>query len=113
MPAWPYISPSNSLNDKNTIILIISKIPICIAYGAKYHANNCFGVNKNDINKNDNSCNTLQKIRVNNPLKIVVGQLSINSARNKLDAHCKIFKHKKDILLVFEVKIDDALPVES
>ena len=62
-------------------------------------------VNKNDINKSDNSCNTRQKPRVSNPLRIVVGQLNINSIRNKLDALCSIFKQKVDVPMVSETKM--------
>ena len=51
-------------------------------------------VNKNGINKNVNSCNTLQKLRVNNPLRIIVEQLNINSIRNKFDVHCSISSKK-------------------
>ena len=57
--------------------------------------------------QNDNSCNTLQKLRVNNPLRIIFGQLKINSIRNKFDSLCNIFKQKIDILLFSESKIDD------
>ena len=59
----------------------------------------------------DNFCNTLQTLRVNNPLRIIVGQLNINSIRNKFDALCSIFKQKIDILLVSETKIDDTFPL--
>ena len=55
--------------------------------------------------------NTLQKLRVNNPLRIIVGQLNISSIRNKFDALCSIFQQKIDILLVSETKIDDTFPL--
>ena len=113
MPAKPCTSQSKCLNNKTIISLKIFKIPVCIVYGDKYHGNNCPGVNNNDINKNDNSCNTLQKIKVNNPLIIFVGNLNINTIRNKFDAHYNIFKQKIDIILISEVKMDDILPVES
>ena len=52
----------------------------------KHLESNCSGVYKNDTNKNDNSCNTLQKLRVNNRLRIIVGQLNISSKlQNKLN----------------------------
>ena len=77
----------------------------------KHLESNGPGVNKNSINKNDNFCNTLQKLRVNNPLRIIVGQLNMNSIRNKFDALCSIFQQKIDILLVSETKIDDTFPL--
>ena len=55
--------------------------------------------------------NTLQKLRVNNPLKIIAGQLNISSIKNKFDALCSIFKQKINILLVSATKIDDTFPV--
>ena len=85
-------------------------IPNYITHGGKHLENNCSGVNKHGIkNKNDHSCNTLQKLRVNNPLRIIVGQLNINSIRNKYKygTPYSIFKQKIDILLVSQTKIDD------
>ena len=48
-------------------------------------------------NKNGNSYNTLKKLRVNDPLRIILGQLNINSIRNKFDALYSIFKPKIDV----------------
>ena len=96
---------------RNTFNLRTSEITNYITYGGKHLENNCSAVNKNDINKNDNSCNTLQKLRVNNPLRIIAGQLNISSIRNKFDALCSIFKQKINILLVSATKIDDTFPV--
>ena len=55
--------------------------------------------------------NTLQKLRVNNPLKIIAGQLNISSIKNKFNPLCSIFKQKINILLVSATKIDDTFPV--
>ena len=96
---------------KNICNLRTSEIPNYVAYEGKHLESNCSGVNKNSINKNDNFCNTLQKLRVNNPLRIIVGQLNINSIRNKFDALCSILKQKIDILLVSATKIDDTSPL--
>ena len=52
-----------------------------------------------------------KKLRVNNPLRIIVGQLNINSIRNKFDALCSIFKQKINVLLISETKIDDTFPL--
>ena len=57
--------------------------------------------------------NTLQKLRVNNPLKIIAGQLNISSIKNKFNPLCSIFKQKINIFLVSATKIDDTFPVES
>ena len=70
----PYISPSNTLNKRNTFNSRTTKIQDYKNYGGKHLENSCSGVNKNYINKNNNSGNTLQKLRVNNPLRIIVGR---------------------------------------
>ena len=88
-----------------------SEIPNYVTYEGKHLESNCSGVNKNSINKDDNFCNTLQKLGANNPLRIIVGQLNINSIREKFDTLCSIFKQKIDILLVSETKIDDTFPL--
>ena len=80
-------------------------------YEGKLLESNCSDANKNVINRSDSSCNTLQKLRVNNSLKIIVGKLNINSIRNKFDTFCSIFKQKIDILLIFEIKIEDTFPL--
>ena len=41
----------------------------------------------------------------------LVGQLSINSIRNKFGALCSIFHQKIDILLISETKIDNTFPL--
>ena len=70
-------------------------------YEGKQLESNCSGVSKNGINKNDNFCKTLQKLRVNNPLRIIVGQLNINSIRNKSDANLTQISSKKLIYFWF------------
>ena len=51
------------------------------------------------------------KLRVNNPLKVIVEQPNISSIRNKFDTLCNISKHKMDIFLVSETKIDNTFPL--
>ena len=89
VPTKLFISPNNknennnSLNIKNAFNLRTSENRNYISYASKRLENNCSGVNKNYINKDDNSCNTPRKLGVNNPLRIFVEQLNINSKRNK------------------------------
>ena len=92
VPTKLYVSPSKSLNEKNICNLRNSEIPNYVTYEGKHLESNCSRVNKNGINKNDNSCNTLQKLRVNNPLIIIVGQLNINCIRKKSGDLWNIFK---------------------
>ena len=95
VPTMPSISPSKSLNKKIYISnLRISEIPNYITCESKHLKNNCSSVNKNEIDKNDKSCNTLQKLRVNNSLRIIVGQLNISSIRSKFEVPRSIFEQK-------------------
>ena len=107
VPTKPCISPSKRLNKKNICNLRTSEIPNNVIYEGKRLESNCSVVNKNGIDKTGNSCNTLQKLRVKNSLRIFVGELNINSIKKKSDALCNIFKQKIDILSVSETKIDD------
>ena len=72
---------------KNVCNLITSEIPNYLTYEGKHLESN-----SSSAKKNANSGNTLQKLRVNNPLRIIIGQLNISSVRNKFDALCNIFK---------------------
>ena len=71
-----------------------SEILNCITYGGKRLESNCSDVSENEIKKNDNSYNNLQKLRLNNPLGIIVRQLNINAMKNKIFALCSIFKQR-------------------
>ena len=48
----------------------------------------------------------LHKVRIENPSRIIYGQININSIRNKFDILMNIIKNKIDILMISETKID-------
>ena len=52
----------------------------------------------------------LREIRVNNPKKVTLGHLNINSIPNKFDGIMGIVANKLDIFLISETKIDDSFP---
>ena len=56
------------------------------------------------------SLSDLQQIRINNPLRLIIGQIIINSIRNKFDALMNQIKDNIDILMISETKIDDTFP---
>ena len=56
------------------------------------------------------SLSDLQHIRINNPLRLIIGQININSIRNKFDALMNQIKENIDILMISETKIDDTFP---
>ena len=55
----------------------------------------------------------LQKQRLQNPKKIIIGHLNINSLRNKIDFVKDIFKNNIDILLISETKLDPSFPLNQ
>ena len=55
----------------------------------------------------DHELYTLENIRNTNPGKLVLGQLNINSIRNKFDALSDLIVDKVDIFFVSETKIDE------
>ena len=54
--------------------------------------------------------NRLVNLKINNPKKVTVGHLNINSIPNKFDGIMDMTKHNLDIFLISETKIDDSFP---
>ena len=52
----------------------------------------------------------LNKLRINNIHKIIIGHLNINSIRNKFESLRYIIDKNVDILLISETKLDDTFP---
>ena len=53
----------------------------------------------------------IQKLKLDNPNKIIIGHLNINSIRYKFDFLKEIIGDNIDILLISETKIDASFPV--
>ena len=60
----------------------------------------------NLINNNSN----LHQVRINNPSRIIFGQININSIRNKFEQLIYIVNNEIDILMVSETKLDGTFP---
>ena len=58
----------------------------------------------------DNSISFLKELRISNPHRIIIGQLNINSLRNKFDFLTQICPGNIDILLITETKLDNSFP---
>ena len=86
--------------------------------------------NKNQLEKltfsfqetNDKSCEnsnrsnaavTLQNLRLENPNRIMIGQLNINSIRNKFEMLTSLIANEIDVLLLSETKLDETFPLEQ
>ena len=59
---------------------------------------------------NSDPIDILNNIHISNANRIIIGQLNINSLRNKFDALKTIIKGKIDILVITESKLDDIFP---
>ena len=60
--------------------------------------------------ENDSPHKILQDLRIKNTEKIIIGQLNINSVRNKIGLLADMMTNKIDILLISETKIDQTFP---
>ena len=55
---------------------------------------------------------TLQNLRLENPNRIMIGQLNINSIRNKFEVLTSLIADEIDVLLLSETKLNETFPVE-
>ena len=63
----------------------------------------------NQINNNSN----LHQTRINNPSRIIFGQINVNSIRNKFEQLIYIVNNERDIVMVSETKLDDTFPTSQ
>ena len=55
----------------------------------------------------------LHQVRINNPSRIIFGQININSIRNKFTQLIYIVSNEIHILMVSETKVDDTFPTSQ
>ena len=60
-----------------------------------------------------NNNSNLDEVRINNPSRIIFGQININSNRNKFEQLIYIVNNEIDILMVSETKLDDTFPTSQ
>ena len=63
-----------------------------------------------NLTKSDSN---LHQVRINNPSRIIFGQININSIRNKFAQLIYIVSNEIDILMVSETKLDDTFPTSQ
>ena len=68
---------------------------------------------KSLLNDQKNLGSNLHKVRIENPSRIIFGQININSIRNKFDLLMNIIKNEIDILMISETKIDSSFPISQ
>ena len=61
-------------------------------------------------NTDNNACEILNKLRVRNHNRIIIGNLNINSIANKFEQLKSIIRGKIDILIITETKLDESFP---
>ena len=62
------------------------------------------------IDRNTNDTCELKQLRNQNPHRIIIGHLNINSIRNKFESLVTFVGNNLDILMISETKIDDTFP---
>ena len=60
-----------------------------------------------------NNNSNLDEVRINNPSRIIFGQININSNRNKFEQLIYIVNNEIDILMASETKLDDTFPTSQ
>ena len=71
--------------------------------------NSCLPIQNCPLNLTNNNSN-LHQLRINNPSRTIVGQININSIRNKSEQLIYIVNNEIDILMVSETTLDDTFP---
>ena len=68
---------------------------------------------KSLLNDQKNLGSNLHKVRIENPSRIIFGQININSIRNKFDLLMNIIKNEIDAFMISETKIDNNFPISQ
>ena len=71
--------------------------------------NNC----KSSLNDQQNLGSNSHWVSIENPSRIIFGQININSIRSKFDLVMNIIKNEIDILMISETKIDNSFPISQ
>ena len=69
---------------------------------SKEHDSNQFAKN----NESSNNLSVLDRVRLNNANRLIIGHLNINSSNNKFELIREIVQDKIDILLISKTKVD-------
>ena len=68
---------------------------------------------KSSLNDQQNLGSNLHRVRIENPSRIIFGQININSIRNKFDLLMNIIKNGIDTFMISETKIDNSFPISQ
>ena len=62
------------------------------------------------IDENTYDFRGIKDLRNQNPFRVIIGHININSIRNKFEPLVSFINNNLDILMISETKIDDAFP---
>ena len=68
---------------------------------------------ESDSDSEGNASDILQKVRIKNVNRIVIGSLNINSLPNKFDELKEVIGRNLDILTIQETKLDSSFPLQQ
>ena len=69
--------------------------------------------NLSNTENDDDPLQILKKLKINNLNRIIIGQLNINSLRNKFESLKFLIKGHIDILIITESKLDNTFPLQQ
>ena len=72
-----------------------------------------FGNSKSSLNDQQNLGSNLNRVRIENASRIIFGQISINSIRNKFNLLMNIIKNEIDIFMISETKVYNCFPISQ
>ena len=74
---------------------------------------NLWTILKSSLNDQQDLGSNLQRVRTENPSRIIFGQININSIRNKFDLLMNITKNETYIFMISETKIAKSFPMSK
>ena len=93
---------------------MISTKNLCITDVAKSSVNSKpLNNSKSSLNDQQNLDSNVHRVRIENPSRIIFGQININSIRNKFDLLINIIKNETDIFMVSETKINNSFSISQ
>ena len=72
-----------------------------------------FHNSKSSTNDQQNQGSNLHMVRIENPSRVIFGQININSIRKKFDLLMNIIKNQIDIFMISETKIGNSFPISQ
>ena len=72
-----------------------------------------FNNSKSSLNDQLNLGSNLHRVRIENPSRIIFGQINNSSIRNKFDLLMNIIKNEIDVFMILETKIENSFTISQ